>query len=300
MTKKLIGLCLLLWVGIPLLHCAEQADLIVFSYNRPMQLYALLESVEKRMTGIRKVGVVCRIDSDYEENYQIVRKRFCNYHFVQQSISNPRGDFKTHVMELLFGAFGKGAEYALFAVDDIIVTEEIDIPEGIEKLKEVGAFGLYYRLGKNVDVCGISNSYQGIPALTDAGNEYFSWNMATGNNDWEYPYTVDLTLYPKAHFENEFRALGFTYPNDLEGGWNLSGTRARNGLCCKKSKMINIPMNIVQNFGWGNPFNNSHTAKELNDLFSKGWKIDIDDFYHIQNNACHVNYMPKFITREIL
>ncbi len=300
MKKKLLGLCLFLWFTLPALYCVEQADLIVFSYNRPMQLYALLESVEKRMAGIRKVGVVYRVDADYEENYNIVREIFFNCHFVKQSSINPRGDFKSHVMELLFGAFGKGAEYALFAVDDIIVTEAIDIPQGIKKLQEVGAFGLYYRLGKNVDICGMNNSYQGIPVLTAVGDDYFTWNMGTGNNDWEYPYTVDLALYPKAHFENEFQAHAFTYPNDLEGGWNANGPRTRTGLCCKKSKMVNIPMNIVQNFGWGNPFNNSHTTKELNDLFSEGLKIDIEELYHMQNNACHINYSPKFITREML
>ena len=37
------------------------ADFIIFSYDRPMQLYALLESTEHYLTGIDSTTIICRI-----------------------------------------------------------------------------------------------------------------------------------------------------------------------------------------------------------------------------------------------
>ena len=36
------------------------ADLVIFSYNRPLQLYALLESITNYVTGLDKIMVIYR------------------------------------------------------------------------------------------------------------------------------------------------------------------------------------------------------------------------------------------------
>ena len=54
-----------------------QTDLIVYSYDRPMQLYALLESIEKYITGLSDIFVILRTSSsDFEHAYGIVEKTF--------------------------------------------------------------------------------------------------------------------------------------------------------------------------------------------------------------------------------
>lgn len=274
---------------------ANRCDLIVFSYNRPMQLFALLESLEQLATNIHKVAIVCRMDSNYEEGYKIVKERFPSVHFFQQSNLDPKGDFKPIVMELLFGAFGEDANYVIFAVDDIIVTDELDVREGIDKLQTTGAYGLYYRLGKHIDFCWIQNFHQGVPPLRDVGDDYFTWQFNTGKGDWNYPNTVDLTLYRKSDIQSEFMRNNFTYPNDLEGNWARLANTTRMGLCYKRAKIINIPANIVSIKR--NRATHSHSAQQLNELFMKGMKIDISRFYRIVNNSPHCDYIPQFINR---
>jgi len=39
-------------------------DLIVFSYDRPLQLYALLESLESYVTGLAQISVIYRVSRD--------------------------------------------------------------------------------------------------------------------------------------------------------------------------------------------------------------------------------------------
>lgn len=274
---------------------SDQCDLIVFSYNRPMQLFALLESLEQLATNIHRIAIVCRMDSYYEEGYKIVKEQFPGVHFFQQSNINPKEDFKPIVMELVFGTFGADANYVMFAVDDIIITDELDVREGIHKLQTTGAYGLYYRLGKHVDFCWIQNFHQGVPPLRDVGDDYFAWQFKTGRGDWNYPNTVDLTLYRKADIQNELSVINFTYPNDMEGYWATLGNNTRIGLCYKRAKIINIPANIVSDTK--NRSTHSHSAQHLNELFLSGLKIDISQFYHIINNSPHCDYIPQFINR---
>lgn len=199
-------------------------------------------------------------------------------------------------MDLLFGTFGEGADYAMFAVDDIIVTDELDVKEGIRKLQETAAYGLYYRLGKHIDFSWIANFYQGIPLLQDVGNDYFVWQFNTGRGDWRYPNTVDLALYRKDQFQKDFQTIDFTYPNELEGYWAVRADINKVGLCYKRAKMVNIPLNIVTQDR--NRATHLFSAEELNKFFMQGMKIDINPFYHICNNSPHGDYIPQFVNRE--
>lgn len=276
----------------------DRCDLIVFSYNRPMQLYALLESLEKLAKNIHKIAVLARVDRSYEAGYQIVVQRYPYVHYIRQSETNPRSDFKPLVMDLLFGAFGDDARYVMFAVDDIIVTDDFDVSEGIRKLQQTGAYGLYYRLGRHIDYSWIINRYQGIPPLNEEGDGYFSWQFKTGVAEWAYPNTVDMTMYRKDEIENAFQLLDFTYPNDLEGYWASIRNLEGKGICCHRAKIINIPANAVQTGTCNRIATHPHSSQELNRLFLNGYKIDTDHFYRIVNNSVHVDYALKFVLRS--
>lgn len=272
---------------------SSDADLIAFSYNRPMQLYALLESVEKRVTHFRKLAVICRIDPSYQNGYATVQSRFQNVHFVEQSPSN----FKSILMDLLFGEFGQGADYVVFAVDDIIVTDEVDIREGIGKLEQTGANGLYYRLGSHINYFYMLDRPQKVPDLFEVGDRYFGWDLNKAEDEWAYPNTVDFALYPKGSIQSDFNQFDFSNPSELEGYWGTLGCKKQLGLCCNRAKVINIPLNIVSKVGWMNRASHRFSSEDLNLLFSIGLKIDIDQFYRVLNTSVHVDYIPAFIRR---
>ncbi len=274
-------------------YCSE-ADLIVFSYNRPMQLYAFLESLEKNVTNLHTVSCVLRSDIPYQSGYQVVEGAFPNVRFIRQS-ENPKSDFKPIVMELLFGALGQAADHVLFAVDDIIITDQFDVKDGISILHQTGAYGLYYRLGKHVNYCYALNSYQGLPSLLPIKDGYYCWQFNSGQDDWKYPNTVDLTLYRKSDLIEIFRNLSFSYPNDLEGNWASLADYGKIGICCERAKMINLPINIVSE--WKNRSAQTYSTEELNELFMRGLKIDVDQYYQILNPSAHVDYKLEFIPR---
>jgi glycosyltransferase involved in cell wall biosynthesis len=271
------------------------SDLVVFSYNRPMQLYAFLESMKQNITGFRKTGIIYRADPDFAAGYDLIKKTFPEVYFFRQSNETPKQDFKPLVLETTYGKFGEGADYIAYAVDDIIITDKIDVAHAALKLKETGAYGVFYRLGKHVDYCYMMDQYQGIPDLLEVGGGCLAWQFKTAKGDWNYPNSVDLVLYAKKDIRDELEKIKYTFPNDFEGEWSKFPDRNKFGLCYERAKMVNIPMNIVSTFQ--NKAAHTFSASDLNDLFEGGMKIDINPFYQILNESAHADIQPQFVSR---
>ena len=274
----------------------EDVDVVVFSYNRPMQLFAFLESVSKNVTGLRKTVAIYREDDNFISGYNFVKNAFPDVHFLKQSNDKPKEDFKPLVMDSVFGKFGEGVNYIVFAVDDIIITDKIDLADGVLSLQETGAYGVFYRLGKHVDYCYMLDQEQGIPPLIEVGNRCLAWQFSKGKGDWIYPNSVDLVLYAKKDIKDCIEPLKFTFPNDFEGYWARYADANKIGLCYERAKMVNIPMNIVSTNQ--NRAAHTYSAEELNTMFLEGLKIDIAPFYHIMNRGAHADLQPQFVIRE--
>jgi len=290
---KRISLFLLLTFS--LTH-AKTADLVTFSYNRPMQLYAFLESVDLYVTNLKETHVIYRASDDtYEKGYQIVKETFPDIVFYRQG-KNPKKDFKPLTLK---ASFKSPSKYIIFAVDDIIITDFIDINEGIKYLKNIDAYGFFYRLGKNITFNYPRNAKDKVPELFELSDDIYQWCFKSARQGyWRYPNTVDLTLYAKKDIRKDLKSLPFTSPNTLEGRWHTRSGKviARNALCYQHSKMINIPVNLVQS-----TFRNRNTAeytpKELLEIFNNGMKIDIAAFFKINNKSSHMDYPLPFIER---
>ncbi len=65
----------------------DKADLLIFSYNRPLQLYSLLESTEKYISNLNCIHVLYRAsDEKYASYYDDVKKKFSNLYNFEISI----------------------------------------------------------------------------------------------------------------------------------------------------------------------------------------------------------------------
>ncbi|MBS0586159.1 MAG: glycosyltransferase family 2 protein [Verrucomicrobia bacterium] len=274
----------------------DSCDLVVFSYNRPMQLYAFLESVEKRVKGLSQTSVIFRADEHFESGYKIVQEAFPYVRFVQQSKTAPRKDFKPLVMDLSFGLKAGNSSYIIYGVDDIVITEDIDIKNDIKKLEETRAYGFYYRLGNGIDYCYTEDREQGVPELLELEKDLYTWQFKRGKADWRYANSLDFVLYAKQDIEEDFANLFFSYPNDLEGGWAKMVDTSRLGLCHKETKMVNIPLNLVTAIPNRNL--NLYSPHALNEMFLAGLKIDIEALAHVKHNSAHANVEVQFVPRE--
>lgn len=271
----------------------EKVDVLLFSYNRPLQLYSCLESLHRYVTGYEKVSVLYRASNPaFQEGYEKVKGAFPGVKFVAQS-KDPKHDFKPNVLKIVFGS---PSEYIVFGVDDMVVKDFVDLKQCMDLMEKTGAYGFYLRFGKHIRHCYQTGEAQAVPPSIPVASGVFAWDIRTAQSDWAFPNSLDLTLYRKAQLQEAFKKLKYKTPNSLEFTWAKSGAMPLAiGLYFEHSKMVNIPLNIVGRTG--NPHMNFLTPEQLLEKFNQGLKIDIEQFYKVENPSPHCEFIPEFIKR---
>lgn len=276
----------------------SSVDLIVFSYDRPLQLFAFLESTKKFVSGLGEISIIYRYsDENYEKAYQKVFDYFVDMKInCIKQIEINKSDFKP----ILLNAIKNGpSEYLYMAVDDIVVTDYIDLDHCVylmEKAKNEfnHIFGFYLRLGQNITL-DYSGKFCLLPTFVKFENTLI-WNIKEAQGYWEYPNSVDCIIYNKDEILPQIEKVNFNSPNTFEGQWNVDffNNRSNYGICYEFSKIINIPINLVQD-DINNFHLNYYSKNELLNIFFQGYKIEIRDFNFIKPNKCHVDLKYKFI-----
>jgi hypothetical protein len=272
------------------------ADLVIFSFDRPLQLYSLIESVEKYVTGVHEIRIVYRASTQaYEDAYQEVFATFSIAYAQRQSNETPQKTFKPLTLQ---AAFSGDCPYIVFAVDDIIVKDHVNLNECIDLLEKYNAYAFYLRLGTNLTFCYTMNTEQSLPAMQEIEQGIFAWRFSDGVCDWGYPHSVDMTLLRKKTIRQLFSELIYTSPNVLEARWADQARFIMNqiGLCYKDTKIVNVPLNRVQK-DYCNRNMEAFTTQELLDIFNQGYKIDISLLHQAINPAAHTPYDFTFISR---
>lgn len=280
------------------LDTSTMADLIIFSYDRPMQLYAYLESLNAYVTNLKDTFVIYRTsDQTFEESYAQVRHDFPRVKFFEQKTA---ADFKPLMLHVLFNA--STCEHYLFGVDDIIMTDFVDISQCISVMDQYNAYGFYLRLGKNITQNYTIKEWRGkecsLPALTEVRPGFFTWQFSGAElPDWRTPHAFDMTILRKKDSGTLFYTMNYSTPNTFENVFFKYADLSKTGACCTRSKMVNIPLNIVQerkkvpNMGYLHP-------KELLTMFAQGMRIDTKKFFQIAHNAPHMEYIPTFVKKS--
>lgn len=293
--KKLLTLCTFvgaLIAGSSLYAQDQQADLVVFSYNRPLQLYAFLESLQHFTTGLREVTVIYRSDEPYVAGYDEVHEVFPTVQFARQS-ENPQADFKPLVMK---HSFETASEYIIYAVDDIIVKDHIDLSTCIRSMQQYNAYGFYLRCGTEVTYSYMRQKDAPLPPCVEVEPGLYKWRFS-GISHWNYPHTVDMTLYKKADIKGTLKSLRFANPNTLERVWCRRKPMNKVGLFYKDSKILNIPLNLVQDVCVNNNNMQSYSTAELHTFFKSGLKMDIEPMFFFANPSPHIDFDVTFVER---
>jgi len=271
----------------------EKADIVLFSCDRPMQLFACLESIRRYISGYEEISVLCRAsDERFRAGYEQVALEFPHVRFLFQGKDHKK-DFKPLLLKALFES---SSEYILFGTDDDLAKDYVDLKMCMEAMAKTGAYGFYLRLGSHISYCYQLSREQPQPASIDLGKGIYAWSLHAGNSDWDFPHTLDMTLYRKSRLKAAFESMRYKTPNSLEFSWAKEfGQDSEIGLYFDRSKILNIPLNVVGRTG--NPHMNYLTAPELLAKFEQGLKIDIAPLFRIENSSPHFEYYPQFVSR---
>ena len=271
---------------------SNKYEVIIFSYNRPLQLNTLLKSLKKFFDSKIKINILYRTSSEimnnsYEKlisNYESTKK----INFIRQN-----GSFKKSLLELLNEIKKETSKELdlLFFVDDQILFEEVKI-DSLKKLSRLAPISTL-RIGLNTEWSYNLNKKQNLKAYKYIVKENcIFWYPKFRRDDISYVFSFDGSTIPLGLFEKFSKYLYYRGPNSLETSMNY-GDIIYKILKQKVSsfygqKVINIVISKVQNEtdNRGSFIN----INKLNDLFIKNWelklnykKINIFNSPHLEN-----------------
>ncbi|QNF34986.1 hypothetical protein HUW51_20510 [Adhaeribacter swui] len=270
-------------------------ELIIFSKDRAMQLYALLESIIYNFSEPIKTHILYRSSSDQQEkSYQEVRKCVAghNFNFVKEQ------SFRQDLIQLIQNI---KSTKIFFLVDDIVFTEPLNIRDFVSI--NTNQYVASLRLGKHLNFCYTLQKEQPLPLFfqeKEAGiaDDKIYWNWDEGTLDWHYPLSVDGHLFSTFEIKSMLPLMNFKAPNSLEEEMQTFAPLylKRKGVAYWKAKILNIPCNKVQEE------NNNISAEEDVAYFLKKWnegyQIDFLKLQHFVNTSVHQYVALEYVERK--
>lgn len=253
---------------------------IIFSKDRPLQLYALLESYFTYCKDPVPLIILYKAsEDDYERAYNEIKDSYKKKEIIfRQEI-----EFKSDLINILENS---GSKFIFFLVDDIIFTDQFVFDDFIS-LKDNDKYILSLRLGKNLNYCYTKQSKQSLPLFHRKKN-FLIWKWGKGKLDWNYVFSVDGNIYNKDEILIITKLTHFKAPNSFEAGVNTFRfiLRRKKGICYPKSKLVNVCINKVQNEVKN--ISGNISTKELLEYWNDEKKIDIHYFNNMMNDSAHI------------
>ena len=266
-------------------------QIVVFSFNRAMQLDTLLTSlVEKWKSPSYELYVLYNTsNSFFEKGYDLVKQRFsdypiefhkesivpdkyslselCNirnlYHYIKyKHVRNVKSDFRSKLISLLKSNL---STEIMFLTDDAMFIREVHISQGTLLWLRQKPYDRQLSLRLSLEM-----SSQEV--RINKQNEEIFWNFYDNSdkNSWGYPFSVDAHIYSKALVIDLFSKYIFTSPNTLEGYICKQIQRKRllsEGCCYSQTHLLSYPINMVQTFS------DNETLGVSNEMMN-GWYLD--------------------------
>jgi hypothetical protein len=254
-------------------------DTVIFSRNRPLQLYALLESLHfySDIKDHSSISVIFKYDDLYVDGLEEIRKKFPHVRFVNQ------GNFKQDIMS----CFSEASRFCTFFVDDIIFKKRCSILTmcGIlDANPRILTFSM--RMGMHLNYCYPTGENQPIPDGMVQGG-FFAWDWRSGSGDWSYPISVDGHVFRKDQMLSWIQMIEFNNPNQFEDRLQIAKQMSQNFgcVCMTSSCIVNLPINRVQD-EYKNK-SGEELPENLKKIWDQGKKIDFLSLSEINNTSAH-------------
>jgi hypothetical protein len=282
-------------------------DILIFSKNRPLQTFALLQSLYSLGRNFSDVYVIYNLTgAGHIQAYQRLFDCFPSTHWIPQQ----KGEFKDKVMKTLRSS---NASHFVPIVDEMVFTNEVDFAHAASVLNKHGPTGTFQlRLGENIPTTGLMRREGKIcgRCCQEYGNHVNSYTlkgMTTSvrmdhanvrTNDLWYVTNVDAAMVPRTMLLQQWSSYAFNHPGDLEAHWygfHNAFDKGCNNFFYDKS--------VVVNNGFGdtvredeNPETTANTTASLLNQFLSGKIIDISYFYNMNNTDVHIGTNPPLIS----
>jgi hypothetical protein len=262
---------------------------IVFSKDRPMQLDALLSSLEVNR-GFDAMVLYAASTPEFWRGY----KACIRYHL---GLRCPAWMKEFSFREDVEGLVRSAGEYVCFFTDDDILYRPLPPilyrpGDPLPMLGNLLTFSL--RLGANTTRCYPHDAEQRLPDVLNDDEDWREWDWRASEGDFGYPSSLDGHVFHrdifKAMLMGSERWNQWHNPNTLEDAlcWGARDMLGNMG-CFPHSVLVNVPANRTTETHDTNRVMDApaYTTEALNEMFLDGWRIDWQAMKYTGVNAAH-------------
>ena len=253
-------------------------EIIIFSFDRPLQVKSLLDSILKYIDYEIKVNVFYKCsNASFNQSYNSIIKDYQKYHsrfkFIKQ-----KNNFKNDFIYFINNLDIRFDKHFLFFVDDQIIFRNINL----KKLNCLlgNSFLATFRLGLNTKWSFNLNKPQSLNNYKkEIFKDFVTWRPKLVKEDISYPLSLDATSIPSVLIKFYANFLYYHGPNTFESSMNY-GLLIFYFLKLKISAPINqAAVNIVISLVNNECINRGTfiNTKTLQQYFIDGWYLELNE-----------------------
>ncbi len=242
---------------------------IVFTKNRPLQLDAYLESLQRHLPAeLIQTYILYKVEL-FEQEYEQLFQKYPSCIVIKE------GDFHSDFLRLLNKIDTK---YILFGIDDVVYFDSVnfDVIDGMFSQYAKDIFGFSLRFSeKSIKDCG-----DPINEMVIGGQTVYRLNWKQGRTpSTRYPFELCATIYSTPLVK---KIIGSAQNNNAVVKKLFS---ANSGLIKALGKVTSV-RSILKSFGY---FYNPNTLESWNCRWCQNHSDELPNFLYFQNQcACAV------------
>ena len=251
-------------------------NIIVFSKDRAAQLDLFLRSFYKYVKNANNYEIKILYtfsNNDFKKGYDLILNKYNKVIFVLER------DFKKDLLNLILSL-----NHTVFFVDDDVFIRDFDFYDSQQNIfeKNINILCRSLRLNYYLEWSYAARSHiNSVPVFDNNG--IFYWKSCDG--DYSYPMSLDGHIFRTKQIYPLLETLNYRNPNSLEGILSQNPINLPKMMCYPDSKIINIPVNRVQDNNYN--YCGKITAESLNNRFLNGEKLNLN-YNNLRNNAVHM------------
>lgn len=256
-----------------------KVNIIIFSRDRASQLELLIRSMKEFFKEFNEhtINVLYKTTNDsFEQGYEKLKTIHSdiNINYIKELYP-----FQTSLSMI----FKQDYPLSVFFVDDNVFKESFSFEDKEVEyfMKNINVLTLSLRLHPKLTYCYPAKLKQACPSLDD--NNTFNWVGKMG--DFGYPMSLDGHIFRTQDLRYYLYTMRYTCPNDLESQMAMKPLPISKMICYDKSKIINLPLNKVQEYNQN--YHGTISADYLNDNFLNDKVISLDNIRGFENYSCH-------------
>jgi len=285
----------------------HNVQIVLYSYNRAMQLDAALRSFFlhcRDSDQINRIAVIFKTRGAlHNRQYETLKEYYGNRYpvvfipetdFRQNSLDVIRSQLPAEKWKYILEFFNPTA-FTLQLVDDNLFVRPFSILDACRTLRRKrSVLNFSLRLGGNICYSYTKNCQITPPTFKNIGDGILEYRWPGKDDSFGYPMDISSSVYRTVDLFVLEKMIAFHSPNSLEGRLNVRVKKLAKVIpvhkisCYRTSVAFCAPINRVQDEVKNRASGiTDYSADSLAQLFEEGYRIDIESFENFTAMSCH-------------